>query len=97
MKVEVLFSGTVLLDVGDADAETWVNKFEAIDVQLELPGTGEFYVVNLSVDEYSPACRVCGCTNGVACEGGCHWIEEDLCSSCEGKEPDVGSPASEGT
>lgn len=27
-------------------------------------------------------CRVCGCTQNNACEGGCHWVEEDLCSKC---------------
>jgi hypothetical protein len=27
-------------------------------------------------------CRVCGCTDTRACEGGCSWAEEDLCSSC---------------
>lgn len=27
-------------------------------------------------------CRVCGCTDDHACEGGCSWEEEDLCSSC---------------
>lgn len=27
-------------------------------------------------------CRVCGCTQNRACPGGCHWVEEDLCSSC---------------
>lgn len=35
-------------------------------------------------------CRVCGCTQDHACEGGCYWVEEDLCSKCaetpEGKE-----------
>jgi hypothetical protein len=29
-------------------------------------------------------CRVCGCTQNNACEGGCHWVEADLCSSCAG-------------
>ena len=29
------------------------------------------------------ACRQCGCTNESACEGGCYWVEEDLCSKCE--------------
>lgn len=33
-----------------------------------------------------PECRICGCTNQRACEGGCHWIEPDLCSACAGKE-----------
>ena len=27
-------------------------------------------------------CRVCGCTDDRACEGGCYWVEEDLCSQC---------------
>ncbi len=32
-------------------------------------------------------CRVCGCTDEAACEGGCEWVEDpagigDLCSSC---------------
>ncbi|MCK9435726.1 MAG: hypothetical protein M0Q12_00795 [Synergistaceae bacterium] len=34
----------------------------------------------------TPTCRVCGCTDNHACEGGCYWVEEDLCSACEGKE-----------
>lgn len=31
-------------------------------------------------------CRVCGCTWNNACEGGCYWVEPDLCSECKGKE-----------
>lgn len=31
-------------------------------------------------------CRVCGCTDDCACPGGCWWVEDDLCSSCVGKE-----------
>lgn len=27
-------------------------------------------------------CRICGCTQDHACESGCYWIEEDLCSNC---------------
>ena len=30
-------------------------------------------------------CRACDCTEQKACPGGCHWIEPDLCSQCEGK------------
>ena len=34
-------------------------------------------------------CRVCGCTETCACEGGCWWVEPDLCSACQppGREP----------
>jgi hypothetical protein len=28
-----------------------------------------------------PFCRICGCTDHRACEGGCWWVEPDLCSS----------------
>jgi phage N-6-adenine-methyltransferase len=28
------------------------------------------------------ACRECGCTDDEACEGGCVWVEADLCSRC---------------
>ena len=28
------------------------------------------------------ACRVCGCTDDRACDGGCSWAEADLCSRC---------------
>ena len=30
-------------------------------------------------------CRVCGCTWNNACQGGCYWVEEDLCSRCVGQ------------
>lgn len=33
-------------------------------------------------------CRVCGCTEDNACEGGCSWVEDDLCSACADKESD---------
>lgn len=28
------------------------------------------------------SCRVCGCTEDHACQGGCYWVERDLCSQC---------------
>jgi hypothetical protein len=28
------------------------------------------------------SCRECGCTNLSACDGGCWWVEDNLCSSC---------------
>jgi hypothetical protein len=33
-----------------------------------------------------PSCRVCGCTDNEACEGGCWWVSEELCSECEEAE-----------
>lgn len=28
-------------------------------------------------------CRCCGCTDDNACPGGCSWVEDDLCSTCD--------------
>lgn len=27
-------------------------------------------------------CRRCGCVEARACEGGCCWVDDDLCSAC---------------
>jgi hypothetical protein len=28
-------------------------------------------------------CRICGCSDGQPCGGGCSWIQPDLCSQCD--------------
>lgn len=33
-------------------------------------------------DNEAGVCSVCGCTNDNPCEGGCAWVEPDLCSAC---------------
>lgn len=49
------------------------------------PG-GAIRKVVLVDDDPVPACRVCGCTEDQACDGGCHWVDDpqmgDLCSRC---------------
>lgn len=34
-------------------------------------------------------CRGCGCTDMQACEGGCWWVEPDLCSTCSARAKDL--------
>lgn len=44
------------------------------------------YVQNITGDwppEEPRRCRRCGCTDDQACEGGCWWVEPDLCSACQ--------------
>jgi PRTRC genetic system protein A len=57
----------VLGNLDDATADTGVMRLCAHGVIIPL-------------DE--PACRVCGCTESSPCEGGCEWVEPDLCSAC---------------
>jgi hypothetical protein len=45
-----------------------------------------------TTDKLLAACRVCGCTDNQACEGGCTWVpdpwqEGDLCSACLSADP----------
>lgn len=46
------------------------------DGQADNPG-----MFRITPDE-SQKCRVCGCSWGRACAGGCYWVEADLCSGC---------------
>lgn len=32
-------------------------------------------------------CRMCGCSDTMACRGGCTWVEPGLCSKCATEEP----------
>jgi len=45
---------------------------------------GEFAYQNKIEEEKK--CRVCGCTDNQACQGGCYWVEEYLCSQCYQKQ-----------
>lgn len=55
-------------------ADELINKF--IDGDID-------YLVKPKEVTSEKICRVCGCTDNNACEGGCHWVEDNLCSKCE--------------
>jgi hypothetical protein len=38
-------------------------------------------------------CRVCGCSTFKPCDGGCEWVEEDLCSACAEKKVEIVIPS----
>ena len=48
-----------------------------------LQSTGE-----ITIHDGEKKCRVCGCDWFRACPGGCYWVEDDLCSRCEGEKND---------
>lgn len=48
---------------------------------------GKYACVKCIIDDLNstrdlPTCRNCGCTDDYACDGGCSWVEPDLCSAC---------------
>ena len=52
--------------------------------------TTESEPLDMILEEGERKCRVCGCTDERGCPEGCWWVEDDLCSSCAGKEQDDG-------
>lgn len=68
-------------------------KLSAVIGNLDDPAAVS-YVIRLCAhglfipfeDAAERACRVCGCTDSTPCEGGCEWVEADLCSACAFKE-----------
>jgi hypothetical protein len=38
------------------------------------------------------SCGICGCTDALACPGGCYWVAEDLCSGCANNDASDESP-----
>jgi hypothetical protein len=57
-----------------------------IDIAIKIPFTNRFINIFQMRIEIHRTCRVCGCTDDKACEGGCYWVDYDLCSSCAAKE-----------
>ena len=71
---------------------------EIADVEIMLEQMKIYFSIEEAVEKYREykierlakrleeeniqRCRVCGCTWNNACEGGCYWVEEDLCSKC---------------
>lgn len=47
---------------------------------FELPAPAPAPAGSGEPDEWR--CRVCGCTEDNACDGGCEWVEPNLCSAC---------------
>lgn len=73
---------------GDSETEPYITVELLVPMSIALairdnPKTLDT-MDTLLVD---PFCRVCGCTDKCACDGGCYWVEPDLCSSCVPRVP----------
>lgn len=85
-----------LLGAGTAAIECYVDgsaetvPFVPVSIGLPLPvATALVELVDarkVDVFSFQLFCRVCGCTDDYACDGGCEWVDADLCSACVGRE-----------
>ena len=61
-------------------------------IKKEFPNRSFFICADCQKEEMrgSPYCRVCGCSEFDPCfdenNEPCYWVEEDLCSACQGKK-----------
>jgi hypothetical protein len=73
----------LMISRGYHDGKKWLYDanglpWPGVRAWAELPDPNE-----CMIDCYPDrTCRICGCTQDHACEGGCYWIEWDLCSAC---------------
>jgi hypothetical protein len=65
----------------DVGAPTIVLNQEHLDLYAGRAWMmGATVVMNTSLGRY--VCRICGCWELEACEMGCSWVADDLCSAC---------------
>lgn len=83
MIARVYLVGFVDVEIGEPEGRDvmWLAEDRARDKVGELLAEA----IGLEIEDYSFVCRGCGCTNDHACEGGCSWVELDLCSVCAQK------------
>lgn len=69
-----------------ADVEIMLEQMKILfNINEEVEEMKKYKIKRLEKrlkDEEIQKCRVCGCTYYTPCEGGCYWVEEDLCSKC---------------
>ncbi len=80
---EFLGKGPIELEIGSGIVGDWEDFLRG-----DLP-SDRWKVVASNVSIFEQTCRICGCTQNHACEGGCYWVEDDLCSSCAVTYPGV--------
>jgi hypothetical protein len=49
---------------------------------VELLANQALMQLMIDLGPFDLRCKGCGCTDGHACEGGCHRVRPDLCSAC---------------
>lgn len=66
----------VIITGADAEVEQMTEKNTQLRAVIE----------QMDPDFFKRKCHVCGCTWDHACEGGCFWVGDDLCSRCLGEK-----------
>lgn len=75
-------------------------QVELADLEQLAAGVAELAGIRAALEQIGRppeerVCRICECTDLDPCEGGCCWVEEDLCSQCVGADLEPQEPTLE--
>ncbi len=62
-------------------------RFRGDPAGLDVAGHADRILAGLGAAPGGRGCRVCGCTDGRPCRGGCWWTSPGLCSNCDALVP----------
>jgi hypothetical protein len=92
MKKTYYLANTILNGLDEVQPkEHWVVLTRFARILEQCLDKADFELVHLMMQEELKAlkadgpvqtCRGCGCTFEDACDGGCSWVEANLCSEC---------------
>ena len=60
---------------------TWAHPYQGTDWDHE-ERRARAWILEVVREDDVRTCRECGCTDDAACDGGCWWVKDDLCSAC---------------
>ncbi len=69
----------------------WVREIRDECIESGTPFFFKHWGEWIVPEDGAQSCKVCGCTQNNACDGGCSWVRPDLCSSCIGLDIPRGS------
>lgn len=86
-----VWPGTIVMVGG---RESIIGRLAGVQVETDAAALEELDALQVAVEQVRAQteawrCRGCGCTNGTPCEGGCWWVEPNLCSQCADQKDDA--------
>lgn len=71
----------LLLDMGGVDASA-ISIADLAELASRAWVMGATFAKNAAIPGRR-TCRICGCWEYAACEGGCAWAGPNICTSCD--------------
>lgn len=82
-KVSLAVGDVIVAPVGKGTGVVRVSRIDVKDSEVDVRIMPLMKTINEVIKpKEEQKCRVCGCTWGNACPGGCYFVEDNLCNKC---------------